>query len=571
MDANTGAVIWSQDLVKEFQGRVPVYGYCCSPLVYRDLLILEANAPGASLMAFNKTNGEPVWKLAGGDVTCGSPILTRVEGLDWVVFSGGGSIVAAEAASGRQLWRRGTWGHCWVGPVVWSNLVFMANASLPRGCGVFEVRDFKPQVLWEDRARKFQTLHCNAVIWQGHIYGVDNTGTDYQGTDSKKSTLKCLDLRTGEVKWAREKVGWGNVLVCDGKLLLLRETGELIVGLASPDAWHELARAQVLPGPTWSPPAISNGRLFCRNRAGSVVCVQIAAPPGSVPDDRIAREAPPAQSPSAITARNPPARQVAAKTAGSQTDATTSAWNPDRTNSIAPAAAEWPRFRGPGGLGKSAATNLPTTWDGRSGRGVLWKSDVPVARARLHQRLFNHGLVRPSRRKFDFCDPLQCGERDGSGSKLDAHRFEKVLDCGSPKRFAGRERSVEVQGRSLATRRGGSKPGELVFTPVLAAATGSIASKARPACERTRRSGSLSNSVNSGTAVTAFVPRPSRPRAASSRNLASGSRAVAVNTGKAPSGRTPESATIAQYRSSALVLAVSFKIAGPAILASGPM
>ncbi|MGA2864584.1 MAG: PQQ-binding-like beta-propeller repeat protein [Verrucomicrobiota bacterium] len=378
LDATTGTVIWSRHLGKDFQGRLPVYGYCCSPVVYRDLLILEVNASGASYMALNKTNGNAVWKLAGGEVTCGSPVLTTVEGLDWVVFSGGGSIMGAEAISGRQLWRHHTWGYCWVGPVVWSNVVFMANASLPRGCGVFEVRDFNPQVLWEDRGRKYQTLHCNAVIWQGHIYGVDNTGTDYQGTDSKKSLLKCLDLRTGEVKWTRERVGWGNVLTCDGKLLVLRETGELMVGQASPDGWHELLRAQILPGPTWSVPALSNGRLFCRNKAGNVVSVQITAPPGSVPAEKLAREAPSSQSSSAITSKAVPVNLSAPKAAVSEAETGAPTWNPDRTNSKTFATLEWPRFRGPGGLGRAAATNLPLSWDVSSGRGIIWKTEVPV-------------------------------------------------------------------------------------------------------------------------------------------------------------------------------------------------
>ena len=34
----------------------------------------------------------------------------------------------------------------------------------------------------------------------------------------------------------------------------------------------------------------------------------------------------------------------------------------------------WPRFRGPGGLGISAYTNIPTEWDGPSGKGILWKT-----------------------------------------------------------------------------------------------------------------------------------------------------------------------------------------------------
>ena len=38
----------------------------------------------------------------------------------------------------------------------------------------------------------------------------------------------------------------------------------------------------------------------------------------------------------------------------------------------------WPRFRGPGGSGVSEATNLPTSWETRTGDGIAWKSPVPA-------------------------------------------------------------------------------------------------------------------------------------------------------------------------------------------------
>jgi outer membrane protein assembly factor BamB len=39
---------------------------------------------------------------------------------------------------------------------------------------------------------------------------------------------------------------------------------------------------------------------------------------------------------------------------------------------------QWPRFRGPGGLGISAYTNVPTTWNGKTGENILWKTRVPL-------------------------------------------------------------------------------------------------------------------------------------------------------------------------------------------------
>ncbi|MHC4496808.1 MAG: outer membrane protein assembly factor BamB family protein [Planctomycetota bacterium] len=38
----------------------------------------------------------------------------------------------------------------------------------------------------------------------------------------------------------------------------------------------------------------------------------------------------------------------------------------------------WASFRGPGGQGISTHANVPTDWDGETGRGILWKTKVPL-------------------------------------------------------------------------------------------------------------------------------------------------------------------------------------------------
>ena len=41
-------------------------------------------------------------------------------------------------------------------------------------------------------------------------------------------------------------------------------------------------------------------------------------------------------------------------------------------------ARQWPRFRGPGGAGVSAYTNVPTTWSAKTGENILWKTALPL-------------------------------------------------------------------------------------------------------------------------------------------------------------------------------------------------
>lgn len=358
-EVHTGKVLWSRNLTRDLHGRIPVYGYCCSPLVYGDRLILELNAQDATYAALHKSSGDVIWRLAGGDVTGGSPALTRIGNEDCVIFMGGGSVVGADPQTGTQLWRHGTWGHAWMGPAVAGDRIFVANASQPRGCGLIRIDAGKPTVVWEDRAKKFQTLHCNSVIWQNHIYGFDNTGTDYQGKDSRKSSLKCIELDTGRIRWVKPDMGWGNLIVHDHKLIILRETGELVVAKASPEAYEELLRTQVFGGQSWTVPAIANGRLYCRNNAGEVVCMQLYG---------TSRRTPATVAPIRATPKDSGQQQAQII----HTERMAGAVQSEISMAVPGAQEQWPRFRGPGGL---AAASGSTT---NSLKEVLWKVPVPL-------------------------------------------------------------------------------------------------------------------------------------------------------------------------------------------------
>src|SRR6185503_20171854 len=62
LDKKTGKLLWSHDLIKEFQGTVRVNGYSCSPIAYKDTIVMMVGGPSSSLVAFNRQNGSVVWK-----------------------------------------------------------------------------------------------------------------------------------------------------------------------------------------------------------------------------------------------------------------------------------------------------------------------------------------------------------------------------------------------------------------------------------------------------------------------------------------------------------------------------
>jgi hypothetical protein len=60
----------------------------------------------------------------------------------------------------------------------------------------------------------------------------------------------------------------------DQKLLMLEETGNLVLLDPDPKEYRELARAKIC-GETWAHPALANGRLYVRD-ANELLCVQLA-------------------------------------------------------------------------------------------------------------------------------------------------------------------------------------------------------------------------------------------------------------------------------------------------------
>ena len=83
-----------------------------------------------------------------------------------------------------------------------------------------------------------------------------------------------MELRTGAVKWSEEKFRAGSVTLAGDRLLVARETGELLLARATPEAFRPLARAQVLPPTVRALPALADGFVYLRND-NTLVCLDL--------------------------------------------------------------------------------------------------------------------------------------------------------------------------------------------------------------------------------------------------------------------------------------------------------
>ncbi|MHC4917127.1 MAG: PQQ-binding-like beta-propeller repeat protein, partial [Planctomycetota bacterium] len=151
---------------------------------------------------------------------------------------------------------------------IFSGYRVFVSAAYDAGCALLRFKAGSAEVVWKNKEMNNHFSSC--VLLDGMLYGFD--GDVRRG----KTSLKCIEFKTGKVKWATRLKG--SLLVADGKLIILTTAGELIIAEASPKAHKQLARAKVLSGKCWTPPVLAGGRVFCRSHEGDLVCVDLKKP-----------------------------------------------------------------------------------------------------------------------------------------------------------------------------------------------------------------------------------------------------------------------------------------------------
>lgn len=266
LDAATGKVVWSKNLMDELKLEMPTWGFSGSPYIEGDLCVLNAGSAGVAL---DKKTGKVVWKSGTSVSGYATPVPLNVGADRAVALFAADSIIAVRLKDGGELWR-----HPWktqydvnaADPIFHDGKVFISS-GYNRGGSVVDLGGPAPKAVWENKNMR---NHFNpSVLIDGHLYGIDDDST------RPNAALTCVDFKTGEKKWT-EKTGFGSLMVADGKLIVLTAKGELIIAEPSPESFKPIARAQVLGGKCWTTPVLSHGKIYCRNAAGDVVCVDVS-------------------------------------------------------------------------------------------------------------------------------------------------------------------------------------------------------------------------------------------------------------------------------------------------------
>lgn len=264
LEAATGRLVWQRDLLREFAGRNITWQNAASPLVDDTRVYVAGGGARQSLLAFHKDTGEVAWKTGDERMTHATPVLATIHEVPQVIFFTQSGLVAVAPDTGRELWR-----HRFrfnvstaASPVVWQDIVY---CSAGYGVGAAAVRvtksgaALKATELWRKTGNAYANHWSTPVAHDGHVYGM------FSFKEYVNGPLKCLDLATGEFKWEQKGFGQGNLILVDGRLVALTDTGELVQLEATPAGYRELTRRRVLRAKCWSTPAFSDGVAYVRD------------------------------------------------------------------------------------------------------------------------------------------------------------------------------------------------------------------------------------------------------------------------------------------------------------------
>jgi outer membrane protein assembly factor BamB len=257
IDAATGKLVWSLNVLQKFGGSNINWGISESPLVLGDRLLVNAGGPNASLVALNKADGSVIWKTQSDKAGYSSAVPVQAGGRTQVVFFTQQRAVGVDPADGRVLWEYAKPSNRTANvatPVARGNRVWISS-DYGTGGGLVEIKaDGSAAEVYF--TKEMRNHHSTSILVGDHLYGFSGP------------VLTAMKFDTGEVAWKDRSVGKGSLVYADGHLYAFSENG--VVGLveATPAGYREKGRFTIQQGslPTWAHPVVAGGRLYIRDQ-----------------------------------------------------------------------------------------------------------------------------------------------------------------------------------------------------------------------------------------------------------------------------------------------------------------
>ncbi len=278
-DAATGKRRWLRRTHEEFAAQEGYFGAGSSPVVAGGMVVVNVGgtkrdgAKGeAGLVAFSLDSGATAWTATTEPASYSSPVLVEVGGQPRVLAVTRYRCLLLDPATGAVKWEFpfGMRGPTVNGatPVLVGPDALLVTASYGIGSVGATFDDAGVKRVWENTT-SLATQYCTPVVVGDSAFAVDGR------EDGPPGDLVCLDPKSGKVRYREKGFGYGTLLAADGKLVVARIDGSIVLVKADPAKYVELGRAKPLGPNIRALPALAGGRLFVRDDS-TLVCLELS-------------------------------------------------------------------------------------------------------------------------------------------------------------------------------------------------------------------------------------------------------------------------------------------------------
>lgn len=285
-----GTPVWHVNCLQQFGLPNNTWAMSSSPLIVGEHVIINVGGlEGNGLVAYQIADGSIAWQTDGlpepvkqKDFDTGSaavaesdkksvpgyasPFLATIHGVEQIINLDGVAVHGHDPATGDVLWSHPFKNGPNVNvaqPLIFDDGRVFLSASYDVGCMMIQVSkteagDWATEELWSNLFLrcKFTT----PLLIDGYIYGLD------------EGRMVCIDPKTGKREWKgarsglRGKYGHGQLLLVDGQILAIAESGEVVLANVTSKGLEEVWQFVALPeAKTWNPHTLVRGRVYVRN------------------------------------------------------------------------------------------------------------------------------------------------------------------------------------------------------------------------------------------------------------------------------------------------------------------
>lgn len=263
LDCVTGNIRWNVDFKKRFDSPMPAFGFASSPLVHGNAIFVQA---GGGFVKLNKTTGETIWRVAndGGGMfgsAFSSPIITTLQNNKVLLVQTRKSLKGINPVTGDEVWSQDIEafrGMNILTPTVHNETIFTSAHSGHSQLWRYTDQSTSLEQIWSGKSQAYMS---SPVVVANYIY-----------LHLRNQRIVCINLETGEEAWRTTPFGkYQSMAVLDDKILVLDESGELLLFSANPKEFDLIDRRRVAESDTWGHIAISKNQIFIRRLDGLAV------------------------------------------------------------------------------------------------------------------------------------------------------------------------------------------------------------------------------------------------------------------------------------------------------------